>query len=627
MPSLVFPPLPPASELPSLTTLNSLGELAVEFAVRQLWASDEIVPLQAVEVLQQHPAEAADLILETFRIKLIEYTGYHINPPRSMFHCLIVLGSLQHPGTAARLLKGLVESEAIGVLAVNCEELLPAVLAESIPDLSTWRLLADRFGSEYGEILAETLAYVVFRESLNRNQAARELIAFVDDEENFDDDDDRASVAARVVDTLLCFVVPETLDDVCRINELAPPEEQKTQEQIEVAFAQAEAILTLVAQRLADQRPTDVLKCCGRVDFFPPNEDLPESVAESIRLICEEDDHQPSVLLGCRYLIRQADSAIPQMLSEVTRHLQTRPQKKSKKSTQELTYGPAQLVRVLLELRSPEVLPLLLGALESAGTDCLLGYSSIVEPALESLVALTAPSTEFVVGWIRRLASQERTGEILVTSLGSMVLEERADRVETMAALRELFVGWVNSPDAARFSDVANMAATVLMTLGDVDFFRVILNTKGIPADSIRQTLVLLGDTDEFLRDPGPTLLLLARSWFLEERFINTSERLFEDLVEEYSGDDFETEQWRVDSDVLDSENSAGKDMISAFLSGMNPSNQFASPTPGLSSFDDDFSDSPPDDSPGTIRNTTKVGRNDPCPCGSGRKYKKCCGT
>ena len=22
----------------------------------------------------------------------------------------------------------------------------------------------------------------------------------------------------------------------------------------------------------------------------------------------------------------------------------------------------------------------------------------------------------------------------------------------------------------------------------------------------------------------------------------------------------------------------------------------------------------------------TKIGRNDPCPCGSGKKYKKCCG-
>ena len=33
----------------------------------------------------------------------------------------------------------------------------------------------------------------------------------------------------------------------------------------------------------------------------------------------------------------------------------------------------------------------------------------------------------------------------------------------------------------------------------------------------------------------------------------------------------------------------------------------------------------------GTLKNTgkrvdKKVGRNDPCPCGSGRKYKHCCG-
>ena len=28
----------------------------------------------------------------------------------------------------------------------------------------------------------------------------------------------------------------------------------------------------------------------------------------------------------------------------------------------------------------------------------------------------------------------------------------------------------------------------------------------------------------------------------------------------------------------------------------------------------------------GTIVKGSKVGRNDPCPCGSGKKYKKCCG-
>ena len=26
------------------------------------------------------------------------------------------------------------------------------------------------------------------------------------------------------------------------------------------------------------------------------------------------------------------------------------------------------------------------------------------------------------------------------------------------------------------------------------------------------------------------------------------------------------------------------------------------------------------------VRTTPKIGRNDPCPCGSGKKYKKCCG-
>ncbi|MDO9535469.1 MAG: SEC-C metal-binding domain-containing protein [Bacillota bacterium] len=28
---------------------------------------------------------------------------------------------------------------------------------------------------------------------------------------------------------------------------------------------------------------------------------------------------------------------------------------------------------------------------------------------------------------------------------------------------------------------------------------------------------------------------------------------------------------------------------------------------------------------PGGIVRKTKIGGNDPCPCGSGKKYKKCC--
>ena len=34
----------------------------------------------------------------------------------------------------------------------------------------------------------------------------------------------------------------------------------------------------------------------------------------------------------------------------------------------------------------------------------------------------------------------------------------------------------------------------------------------------------------------------------------------------------------------------------------------------------------PPPIATPVVRDTPKVGRNDPCPCGSGKKYKKCCG-
>jgi len=39
----------------------------------------------------------------------------------------------------------------------------------------------------------------------------------------------------------------------------------------------------------------------------------------------------------------------------------------------------------------------------------------------------------------------------------------------------------------------------------------------------------------------------------------------------------------------------------------------------------DDFDDDTIADSIPFVRDTPKVGRNDPCPCGSGKKYKKCC--
>lgn len=38
------------------------------------------------------------------------------------------------------------------------------------------------------------------------------------------------------------------------------------------------------------------------------------------------------------------------------------------------------------------------------------------------------------------------------------------------------------------------------------------------------------------------------------------------------------------------------------------------------------YQDGDIDDAQAPENSSTKIGRNDPCPCGSGRKYKRCCG-
>lgn len=56
-----------------------------------------------------------------------------------------------------------------------------------------------------------------------------------------------------------------------------------------------------------------------------------------------------------------------------------------------------------------------------------------------------------------------------------------------------------------------------------------------------------------------------------------------------------------------------------------NDSNTMIKIKNGYSQTREDFKNHPESYHPTTIKNTNKIGRNDPCPCGSGKKYKKCC--
>ena len=53
---------------------------------------------------------------------------------------------------------------------------------------------------------------------------------------------------------------------------------------------------------------------------------------------------------------------------------------------------------------------------------------------------------------------------------------------------------------------------------------------------------------------------------------------------------------------------------------------RFSKPPSGAPPLDPNDSSEVPKIATPVVRDSPKVGRNDPCPCGSGKKYKKCCG-
>jgi preprotein translocase subunit SecA len=60
--------------------------------------------------------------------------------------------------------------------------------------------------------------------------------------------------------------------------------------------------------------------------------------------------------------------------------------------------------------------------------------------------------------------------------------------------------------------------------------------------------------------------------------------------------------------------------MLTVQIGGAAPEReQVAKPTAASGASDGTLQQQP-------VKNTKKVGRNDPCPCGSGKKYKQCCG-
>lgn len=635
MPKFSLPPLPTATELPPLPTLNALGDAELDFAIRELAASDEKPPLKALEVIQRHPVSASQKILARLEEQLPDYLDNEYGVPRSTANLLIVLACLGQPETYSSLLESIAASDDFAeVLIDSVGDLLPRTLAATIPDIATWRALADEYGFIPDTALVDALPFLVYWKSLDRRDAAEQLIEY------FRSSDELLLpyFARATVEALLCLAVPETRDAVHEINLLAPSEEQKTVDDIEAFFIDPESSVAAASGLLNRQRLNDPVQCFNAGNTSPPFDEVPESLSEGLRLIDETWDTPETLRQGMRCMLRQPDDARRVLFDYVQRNLRTVRIEETEEEFElrQQKCGPAHAVQLLVELRCPDILPLLLDAFEGADVDCLPGFEQFVGPMLESLAAFTAPSPEFLVARIRRLKHSAPISLNLIMALGWMVLEERADRLHTIGLLRELYVDLVDQPDPLMSELQTGTVSLALMMLGDAPFFASLsTQQKPVPDFAVRHFLRRDSSADRIAEEMDERAPDTARSWFISNRFMTADDQLTQHFVQQcleaaaaaYQEDDeeddseYEDEGYYAD-DAFFEDDDPGLLLPPVALQGGLPSEKL-----DMESLHNELYGQDPDDAPVTIRNSVKIGRNDPCPCGSGRKYKKCCGS
>jgi hypothetical protein len=624
MNSLSLPPLTSNSVLTPILTRQSLGDAAVEFAVCEFWASEDQIPLEALEVIQREPAKAARLLIERMSDGFTEYEHLDIPLPRGLSNCLIVLATLRQPESARQILDFLLTDAAEPFLD-SCLELIPKALGETIPDLAAWTNLMDEYkdhiGLKWAHVLAliESLPYLVSRTSTSRSDAARALIA------SFDSTSGELTGNASIptVQALMQLVVPETFPDALRINQAGRSSDRFKVHEIQSVFEASEASRCEILAETEAARLSDAAKCFRYGPVYPSWNATPSTVEDAIRLLREDPCDTEGLITASRTLSRESGEAVSALLDFIRSQLRTEPLDKQKvdyregvsNQYEEHEFGAGYAVRILMQLGCPDILPLLLPAYETYGYDCLPGFEEIVEPIMQNIAAQTAPSTEFLREWIQRLIQSRQITKALIAALPLMVFEGRADRLQTISILRELYVDWIASKDEFLCNELTEVASEGLIALGDVDFFRTVTQAKHIPRGPLLHNLTLVGKREDLQVSVSRESDMLSREWLLESRIFTANQKLYDELATVYADEP--------DSDEDDREKAAIREVFRQLLETDKRPPGEPNHGPAIAP---DSTDSLAV-SPGTIRNTAKIGRNDPCPCGSGRKYKKCCGS
>jgi hypothetical protein len=567
-------------------------------------ATDDSADVSAVRVLESLPEEASRRILRLLAT-YISFCAHPLVPAPPLFrNGLVMLACLKQHAVLGDLLELAAYDDFQNIVEKGISRQMHAAVASLIQGIEEWqRVLVETTAEQVRIYLLRALPIIVQRESVSRADAAARVIRFFDSQA----DASQELLAEDVLKVLTEIGAPESMQAAARINALLPQEQQVSQESIESILTQPEVGIQEALAKHSALHLDDIALALSECDgpFLSLVWGAPNTLDEAMETLKTDHKNPWKVILATRKLLSEPVAATPLLLEYLKTAL------RSRKASSKPDFGPANTIPILLQLRATELLPLILPAWEAHGDKCLDGFSSFAGFHWRSLIAMTAESLDFVVAWIHRLAGagfRELAGEF-VRAIPAMVLESRADQVSGIRQLRELFRGWTSNPNDESAYPLADAAATALIHIGDLPFLNFIRSDPRLQHPSFSTTAELIESCADPNRNNPEATRWFATEWLLGKRFMGAVDHTYWLVIVEMRK---QCPQNSNSSGSAEDDNAEGD----SFEEDNYDDDSLKSITAAASV-------KPVE----TIRNTTKVGRNDPCPCGSGRKHKKCCGS
>ena len=599
--------------------------LSVDQVIQALRSCDDEAPVAALRATVAYGAQIVPALMQEI-VNAAEESA-NGNPPVHDSHRLaVMLLTVIDAGDALLEILDAFRDDDYVELPLYGEmltETLPHVVAQLADSAEIFVAEMDDPGCEsfYHQALIEGLFGLVAEGKASRKDAADLLLQRV---AKMTKATDREVITAMVV-ALTDLAAPGTEESVMGIFDRDPIDQSTIdRKSCQEAFAHADEHFERKAEEFRRNRIGDPVEYFQRLPRSFVDELPPQDVDEAIERI-REGSYPDDVVSAVRWLRRHREESTPkliQILKEATTF-------RDDETDDEWLHSDAHDIAAVLltEFEFTDALPVILEGVCHRNPEVVSRFTDLSMTYLDQIVGRLAAHPDA----IRKLAEDPNVDEVvraeLVDGIYWMIIEGKLSRESAIEYLRS----WMNQ--AIEDSD-GDLTTTIVMVLLDLQAKEAADDIqRAFSQDCIDEYRLCEEEVDDWLEEPDVDF-----REGLENR--RRAKRIENSVIEVRSWqadrDDESGGYHPEDSDEDDSDEDGfderdplllppGLDLDSAieYVNGLESIRRMRMSEQARQQDPYDDYDPPAVE---TIRTAdSKVGRNDPCPCGSGRKYKKCC--